>query len=146
MVAKPKKKAKKKKWDPSKRENPILGFWYKLYTDPTPCEVLFEPAAASLGIPYRTQHPFGGKWFMDYCFPTLKLCIELDGESHDTERQQEQDKLKTEYLESKGWTVFRVKNHWVLKCPYKCLDYVMRQLKLPYRTLKFDDRVLLQER
>ena len=36
----------------------FLMRWAKLYSKPTEAETALEPAIASLGTPYRFQHPF----------------------------------------------------------------------------------------
>lgn len=35
----------------------MLRRWAALYADPTPAEQAIEPAIASMGVPYRFQHP-----------------------------------------------------------------------------------------
>ena len=63
------------------------------------------------GIHFRNQHAIG-KYIVDFCAPRRKLIIELDGGQHID--QQEYDKERTAYLESKGYKVLRFWNHDVM--------------------------------
>lgn len=116
--------------------NPLLGYWYKLYHSPSIAEVTFESAIASLGIPYRFQHPISNKYFMDYALPTIKINIEVDGATHLTYTQKNKDKVKTAFLNDRGWTTIRVLNEEVMLDPYKAIDRLMAELGFPYRSKK----------
>lgn len=59
------------------------------------------------GYKFRRQFPVGIT-ILDFCAPSVKLGIELDGEIHST--QQEHDLLRTEYLNSMGYTIVRFDN------------------------------------
>jgi len=135
------KKTKKRHWKPQAEGhvNPVIGYWYNLYHRPTETEVAFEPAIASLGIPYRFQHIVSGKFILDFALTHEMINIEVDGRSHDEFKQQVKDLIKTRFLKEKGWRTIRIKNEWVMKDPYKAADYLMMQLGLPYRTRRFDD-------
>ncbi len=63
------------------------------------------------GINFRRQHAIG-KYVVDFCSPGTKLVIEVDGGQHTD--LEEYDKLRTEYLESKGYQVLRFWNHEVM--------------------------------
>jgi very-short-patch-repair endonuclease len=58
---------------------------------------------------FRRQYSIG-PWVADFACPAIKLVIEVDGPSHDTEDQQAWDEMKTEYLRTSGWRVIRIKN------------------------------------
>ena len=47
---------------------------------------------------------------IDLANPTRMIAIELDGGSHYSLKAQERDSRKDEFLASKGWLVFRLKN------------------------------------
>lgn len=55
----------------------------------------------------------------------LKIAIEIDGSSHGLLKRKEQDRKKTRFLESLGWTVFRFSNKQVLENPLLCVQTVM---------------------
>jgi very-short-patch-repair endonuclease len=64
---------------------------------------------ASLGIPYRFQHPIT-PYFADYAFPTLGLILEIDGSSHSSEAAKAKDAERDARLLKRGWRVVRVTN------------------------------------
>jgi very-short-patch-repair endonuclease len=64
-----------------------------------------------LGVTFRRQHAIG-KYIPDFCSPNAKLIIELDGSQH--LEQEQYDNERTEYLESKGYTVLRFWNKDVM--------------------------------
>ena len=47
---------------------------------------------------------------LDFAWPSERLCLEVDGSSHNSLQRQQQDARKTAFLEERGWTVFRVSN------------------------------------
>ena len=60
---------------------------------------------------FRRQHPVG-QYIVDFCCPSAKLAIELDGLSHDD--RERYDSERTRYLESQGLRVIRFTNDDVL--------------------------------
>src|SRR5215217_3004808 len=62
-------------------------------------------------IRFRRQHAIGN-YVVDFCAPRKKMIIELDGSQH--LHQQEYDRRRTEYLESRGYQVIRFWNHQVM--------------------------------
>lgn len=113
--------------------NPILPRWYKLYTQPSDPEILFEPVVAKLGIPYRFQHIFCCKYVMDFAFPTIKVDLEVDGESHRRKSQILHDEERRVFMAKRGWQVIRVTNEEVNIDPYGTINRVMSKLNLPNR-------------
>ena len=75
------------------------------------------------GVHFRNQHAIG-KYVVDFCAPGKKLIIELDGSQHI--EQEEYDKERTAYLESKGYKVIRFWNNDVMKD----IDGVIRAIML----------------
>ena len=63
----------------------------------------------NLGFKFRRQHPIV-RFIIDYYCAELKLCIEIDGDTHVDEDQQEYDAARTEYLEMLGRKVIRFTN------------------------------------
>ena len=49
------------------------------------------------GLKFRQQHGFGN-YIMDFYCPTIRLCIEIDGEVHDKIEAKEYDKERTVFL------------------------------------------------
>lgn len=98
--------------------NPLIGYWYKLHANPTAPELAIEPAIAALGHPYRAQHLFMGlSHIADFAIPSLKLTIEVDGDSHEKPAQREKDLIHTIKLTEMGWRVARVSNEEALSDP-----------------------------
>lgn len=62
------------------------------------------------GVHFRKQHAIGN-YIVDFCSPSKKLIIELDGSQH--LEQEEYDKERTTFLNSKGYKVLRFWNHQV---------------------------------
>ena len=61
-------------------------------------------------VHFRKQHAIGN-YIVDFCAPSRKLIIELDGRQH--LEQEEYDKERTAFLNSKGYKVLRFWNHQV---------------------------------
>lgn len=111
--------------------------WAKLYSRPTDAEQAIEPAIASLGIPYRFQHPLWGlSVFPDFALPTERIVIEVDDTSHNTSKKKKEDAERTSKLNKHNWTVVRCTNAQALEDPYGTVDSMMTELGLPYRTNK----------
>lgn len=119
--------------------NLLLTRWAKLYSQQTPAERAIEPAIASLGIPYRFQHPV---WsigvFPDFVLVDDRVVIEVDDPSHNTKAKKAADALRTKKLQGAGWRVVRCTNAEALNDPYATVDRMMAELDLPHRTPKKD--------
>jgi very-short-patch-repair endonuclease len=61
---------------------------------------------------FRRQHAIG-HYIVDFCSPSKKLVIEVDGSQH--LEQEEYDQRRTTYLESRGYKVLRFWDHEVLE-------------------------------
>lgn len=68
----------------------------------------------SAGTPsWRRQGHAIGNYIVDFCSPSQKLIIEVDGSQH--LQQEEYDRARSEFLQSKGYQVLRFWNHDVMK-------------------------------
>ena len=63
------------------------------------------------GLKFRSQHAVG-VWILDFYCPSIKLVIEVDGESHTN--KQEYDEIRTSNLEAHGYCILRFKNDEVM--------------------------------
>ncbi len=63
------------------------------------------------GVAFRRQHPIGS-YVVDFCAPSLKLVIELDGGQHDISRSK--DEIRTARLNAVGFHVLRFWNNDVM--------------------------------
>jgi very-short-patch-repair endonuclease len=64
------------------------------------------------GLRFRRQHPVV-PYVADYFCPSAKVVMELDGRSHDGQRDKDQQ--RQDYLERQGLRVIRFSNDSVLK-------------------------------
>jgi len=113
----------------------FLMRWAKLYSKPTEAETALEPAIASLGTPYRFQHPLWGlSLFPDFVLLVPRVIIEVDDSSHSTTVKKRADKERTEKLVRYNWRVIRCTNNQAITDPYGTIDSLMEEAELPYRT------------
>jgi very-short-patch-repair endonuclease len=61
------------------------------------------------GLGFRRQVPLRN-YIADFVCLSVKLIVELDGESHDFEQRQEADKRRDAFFESQGFRVLRFTN------------------------------------
>ena len=78
----------------------------------TPAEATLWRAIRNrnLGYKFRRQHPIN-RFIIDFYCAQVKLCFELDGESHLETDQMEYDAARTEFLEYLGYKVIRFTNN-----------------------------------
>ena len=85
----------------------------ELRKEPTPAERKLWAVIRNdqLGVNFRRQHAIGN-YIPDFVCIEKKLIIELDGSQH--LEQEEYDKERTKYLESKDYKVIRFWNNEVM--------------------------------
>jgi very-short-patch-repair endonuclease len=92
----------------------LLRNWARLYSNPTPAELVIEREICLLGMRYRAQHPI---WqigaIVDFALLDEMVIIEVDGASHLSPEAKEKDRLRTQKLNALGWQVVRVTNQQV---------------------------------
>jgi len=74
------------------------------------------------GVKFRRQHPLNG-FIVDFYCPSKRLAIELDGEIH--LRQKEQDKIRQGIIENEDIRFLRFNNEEVLRN----IENVLRTIK-----------------
>ena len=79
------------------------------------------------GYHFRRQHPIGD-YIADFVCLKKKLVIEVDGGYHDEPQQQQNDQWRTEFMESKGYTVIRFKNEEITYDLPKVIARIKEQL------------------
>ena len=86
----------------------------KLLKNPTPSELLFKKRLEDAGINFIFQKGFiAGSNFCiaDFYLPKpYKIVIEVDGEYHNTAKQQIRDKNKDYYYKQRGFRVIHIDN------------------------------------
>jgi isoleucyl-tRNA synthetase len=80
------------------------------------------------GYKFRQEHIIGD-FIVDFVCLSKQLVIEVDGGYHNGENQQELDKLRTEYLNEKGFQVIRFTNEEVLFDIEKTLERIKTALR-----------------
>jgi very-short-patch-repair endonuclease len=111
----------------------MLARWAKLYKG-TPAEHAIEPAVASLGVPYRFQHPLWNvRLFPDFCLPTLGVVIEVDDSGHFTKAGRAKDVERTAKLNQAGYRVVRCTNEQAVADPYGTVNQMMASLGFTLR-------------
>ncbi len=76
------------------------------------------------GYHFRRQHSIGD-YITDFICLKRKLVIEVDGGYHNEPMQQQDDQMRTDFLESIGYTVIRFKNEEI----YNNLNEVVMRIK-----------------
>ena len=73
-----------------------------------------ELRKSKLNTNFRRQHPID-VFVLDFYAPKIKLAIELDGAPHKTKDGREYDKMRTEFLKSRGVIMIRFWNSEIEK-------------------------------
>src|SRR5690349_1043325 len=101
-----------------------VAFSQHLRKRQTPAEkALFQQLSyEKTGFKFVRQPRIDGR-FVDFCCRTHKVVIELDGDSH--EDNQEQDELRDKSLTKKGYVVLRFRNEEV----FDHIERVLEKIK-----------------
>lgn len=59
--------------------------------------------------------PYPHYYKLDIAHPTLKIDVELDGQSHSSTKRRESDARRDSFLREQGWIVLRIPNKRVLE-------------------------------
>ena len=105
----------------------------QLRHETTPAENMFWVKVANrqfFNLKFRRQHGVG-KYIVDFYCSEKKLIIEIDGDSHAIENGLEDDRKRTEYLESFGYHVIRYQNRDIIDN----IDGVFEDLTLKLQSL-----------
>ena len=76
------------------------------------------------GRKFRRQYSIGN-YIVDFCCPSEKLIIELDGDPHGEYYKIQKDEIRDNYLVSLGFTVLRFENRFVFRDP----DYIGSEIR-----------------
>lgn len=85
----------------------------------------------SLNTKVLRQHIIGD-YIVDFLLPYYNLVIEVDGGYHAERTQQDDDNIRSEYLNSKGLYVIRFRNEQVLMD----IDNVLERIKHHINSIK----------
>ncbi|CAH1529767.1 Endonuclease domain-containing protein [Vibrio jasicida] len=82
---------------------------------PKPEQVLWQRIRRKqLGVKFRRQHGIG-RYIVDFYCAELNLVIEIDGDSHFSDKGKEKDAMRDAFLEALGIKVLRFTNEEVIK-------------------------------
>ncbi len=81
-----------------------------------------------LNYKFRRQHGIGD-YIVDFYCPELNLAIEVDGESHYTDKGKAQDKQRTEFLNNFGINFLRFTNPQIKHNVEGVLEHIMTVIK-----------------
>ncbi|MDR1696896.1 MAG: DUF559 domain-containing protein [Rickettsiales bacterium] len=84
--------------------------------------------ANKLGFPFRRQFNIDDRYIADFVCFEKRLIIEIDGSHHGAD---ENEKIRTKYLQEQGFNVIRFWNHDIDKKLSWCLDVVKDALNNP---------------
>ena len=76
------------------------------------------------GKKIRRQYSIGS-YIVDFCCPSEKLIIELDGAPHGGYHRIQKDEIRDKYIESLGFTVIRFENRFVFQEP----EYIKNEIR-----------------
>jgi very-short-patch-repair endonuclease len=102
----------------------------ELRQEPSPAEAklwAYLRAHRIEGIHFRRQHAIG-PYITDFCAPSQKLIIELDGSQHLD--QEEYDAERTVYLETRGYQVLRFWNSDVMNDISGVMGRIIEELQM----------------
>ena len=89
------------------------------------------------GMKFRRQQGIG-PYVLDFYCPELRLCVELDGSSHDY--KYEYDEQRTEFLQKQGIRVLRFRNDQVWQGIDSVVDEIVRVGRLIRDDADFSSR------
>ncbi len=97
---------------------------------PAPEIILWQRLRSKqLGVKFRRQHSIG-YYILDFYAPSIKLGIELDGESHFIDEiARQKDKQRDLFLSEKGIRVLRFLNPEVMKNLDRVLEKILNEIK-----------------
>src|SRR6187401_2841034 len=79
----------------------------------TPSEARLWSAlkARQLGVQFRREVPLAGRYIVDFCAPSVRLVVEVDGRCHEARRQA--DARRDAELRGLGYCVVRIEADFV---------------------------------
>jgi len=84
------------------------------------------------GLRFRRQHP-AGPYILDFYCDSAKLCVEVDGESHDF--RTEHDAARDRWLKGKGVRTLRIAANDVLNDLDAVVRYIYNEAQAPAASL-----------
>jgi very-short-patch-repair endonuclease len=104
----------------------IRTFSRHMRSNPTRSEKLLWKKLQGLnrqGHRFRRQVPIGD-YIVDFANHSAKLIIEVDGQTHSTEREIASDQIRNKFLQSHGFTILRFWNDEIFKDSHAVLQKI----------------------
>ena len=83
------------------------------------------------GRKFRRQYSIS-RYIVDFCCPSEKLIIELDGNPHGEYHRIQKDENRDKFLESLGYKVLRFENRFVFQDPEFVKNEIRKAFKIEY--------------
>lgn len=102
----------------------------RLRNEGTPAEAVlwnYLKGRRFLGYKFRRQQSIG-RYIVDFYCPTLKLVVEVDGDTHYEADYAEKDKRRDEWLRHLGLRVMRIRNDEVRGDPLGVLEQLKAEI------------------
>ena len=87
------------------------------------------------GYKFRQQHGFG-PYVMDFYCPSLRLCVEVDGEVHDLPECKEKDEERTAFLHDNRIKILRFRNEEIEENIVNVLNKIRDYIKNDIQSFK----------
>ena len=97
------------------------------------------------GRKFRRQYSIN-KYIVDFCCPSEKLVIELDGAPHGEYHKIQNDEIRDQYLERLGFIVLRFENRFVFQDPDYVKDEIMKVIKRTRDEIRYSNQPPRPER
>ena len=81
-----------------------------------------------LGYKFRRQHGIK-KYVVDFYCPELRLAIEADGESHDTDEARRRDSRRQQEIENEGIRFLRLRDEEILRNTEKVVRKIEERIR-----------------
>ncbi len=80
------------------------------------------------GMKFRRQRAIGS-YVVDFCAPTIRLVIELDGGHHS--ENPSRDEERSQFLRARGYRILRFWNHEISEALDAVLETIRREIASP---------------
>lgn len=103
---------------------------------------IFKSLGYSENKQFKRQYPIGNKFVLDFAFPELQVCVEVDGPDHLSKKKRSMDKKRDTYLHESGWVIIRVPDHKFKENPF-FFKYVIEDV-VKFRTQEFEEGKIIK--
>jgi len=97
------------------------------------------------GRKFRRQYSINN-YIVDFCCPSEKVVIELDGAPHGEYHKIQKDEIRDQYLESLGFSVLRFENRFVFQDPEYVKDEILKVMNRNREMIRYTNQPPRPER